>query len=142
MLEIKPIQTKADQETACTRCGIPYDQDCMAYAAHEDGEFIGMCQFNIEAERGYIKNLALREGLSDFEALFLLGRATLNFIDLCGIHKAACSEDAAEERVVTAIGFRRGEDGVYLADMTHMFEGCGGESAEKMSGNSTPPARN
>ena len=41
MLTIKPIQEKTEQEAACARCGIPYDADCMAYGAHEEGEFVG-----------------------------------------------------------------------------------------------------
>ena len=127
MLTIKPIQEKSDQAAACRRCGIPYDADCLAYSADEDGEFVGMCQFNIGAGMGYIQNIALREGLDDFEALFLLGRATLNFIDLCDIHTAACAPDASSERVIKAVGFKTAEDGRLIADLTHMFGGCDGE---------------
>ena len=127
MLEIKPISSKSEQEAACARCGIPYDADCMAYGAHEDGEFVGMCQFNIEQDAGYIQNLALREGLDDFEAIFLIARATLNFIDLCGIHRAACAPNAAPERIIKAVGFKPGEDGRLWADLSRMFGGCGGE---------------
>jgi hypothetical protein len=96
----------------------------MAYSAKLDGEFIGMAQFTIEAKRGRIRNIVTVEGVDDFEALFLMGRAALNFIDLCGIHTAVCDETAATPRVITAVGFKRAENGSLLADMTHMFGGC------------------
>lgn len=127
MLEIKPIQTKEEQEAACARCKIPYDADCMAYAAYVGGEFVGMSQFNIDRDMGYVKNLVLCEGVDDFEAIFIMGRATLNFIDLCGVHRATCAPDAAEPRIITAVGFQRQADGTLLADMTHMFGGCEGK---------------
>ena len=129
MLEIKPIQSKEEQKEFCLRCGIPYDAEMMAYSAKDDGNFIGVAQFTIEAGAGYVKNIALIDGLDDFEALFLMGRAMLNFIDLCGIHEAFCAEDAAEPRILTAVGFRRDAENRLHADMTHMFGGCDGKHA-------------
>ena len=125
MLEIKPIESKEEQAGACARCHIPYDADCMAYATYVEGEFIGMAQFNIEKNEGYLKNIVLLEGIEDFEAEFLMGRAVLNFIDLCGIHTARADRTAARVRVLKAVGFSEGEDGVLRADMTRMFGGCG-----------------
>ena len=97
----------------------------MAYSAKDNDNFIGVAQFTMEKGAGYINNITLIEGLDDFEALFLMGRAMLNFIDLCGIHQAYCADDAAEPRILTAIGFRRNEENRLFADMTHMFGGCG-----------------
>ena len=127
MLEIKPIQNKEDQATACARCGVPYDPDCMAYAATLDGEFLGVAQFTIEEGHGHVKNVTLLPGVEDFEAVFLMGRAMLNFIDLCGVHTATCAPDATSEIYIKAIGFKPAEDGLLWADMTHMFGGCGGK---------------
>ena len=125
MLEIKPIQSKEEQEAACVRCGVPYQADMMAYSAKDDGKFIGVAQFTMIEGAGYINNITLIEGTDDFEALLLLGRAMLNFIDLCGIHQAYCADDAADARILTAIGFKRNENGKLHADMTHMLGGCG-----------------
>ena len=125
MLEIKPIQDKEEQAAACARCHIPYDAECMAYSAKDNGNFIGVGQFTMLEGAGYIKNIQLIDDLDDFEALFLMGRAMLNFIDLCDVHCAYCADDAAEPRILTAIGFHRDENGKLFADMTHMFGGCG-----------------
>ena len=127
MLEIKPIQSKTEQEAACARCGIPYDADCMAYGAKENGELLGVAQFTFERGEGYVKNIATAVGLDDFEALFLMGRAVLNFIDLCDVHTAVCAEDASTKRAIAAIGFSRDKNGVLRADMTRMFGGCDGK---------------
>lgn len=125
MLEIKPIQSKEEQEAACTRCSVPYEADMMAYSAKDDGKFIGVAQFTMLSGAGYVNNITLVPGLDDFEALFLMGRAMLNFIDLCGVHQAYCAENAADPRILTAIGFRRDSENRLYADMTHMFGGCG-----------------
>lgn len=93
MLEVLPIQAKIEQEAICARCGIEYDADCMAYRATIDGVLTGICQFSMSDRGGVIRDLATVQGqaLNDrdrIESLFVLGRATLNFIDLCGVHRA------------------------------------------------------
>lgn len=127
MLTIKPIEKKEEQEKACALCGVPYDADCMAYSCDDDGRFIGMAQFNIDSGAGVLCNLVTLPDVDDFEALFLMGRAVLNFVDLCGIHRAVGSDRTAPERVMKAVGFVRQPDGTWAADMTHMFGGCDGK---------------
>ena len=123
MLEIKPIQSKAEQEAYCARCNIKYDANMMAYSAYDGNTFIGICQFTIKEKAGYIKNLAEAEGISDFEAMFIMGRGTMNFIDLCGVHACECAPDAASETLIKGLGFKLTDDGRYYADMTHFFDG-------------------
>ena len=127
MLEIKPIQSKSEQEAICALCGVTFDAECMAYAAREGDTILGVAQFTIERGEGFVKDIKTKEGLDDFEALFLMGRAVLNFIDLCGVHTAVCAEDAATPRAIAAIGFARDDNGVLRADMTRMFGGCDGK---------------
>ncbi len=92
---------------------------------------MGFAQFDITGEAGYIKTLRERMGCSDFEAMFILGRATMNFIDLCGSHTCFAAPDAADERLIRAIGFKLTESGEYFADMTHMFDGhCDGKEVK------------
>ena len=92
---------------------------------------MGMSQFDISGECGYIKTLREKVGYSDFEAMFILGRATMNFIDLCGNHSCYAASDAAEARLLRAIGFREQDGGKYFADMTHMFDGhCDGHTVD------------
>ena len=113
MLEVLPIQAKIEQEAICARCGVEYDADCMAYRATIDGVLTGICQFSMSDRGGVIRDLATVQGqtLNDrdrVESLFVLGRATLNFIDLCGVHRAFF-DDAAflrdNQGLVRSIGF-------------------------------------
>ena len=123
MLIVKPIRSKSEQELFCAKCNIPYDVDMLAYSAHVDDAFVGMCQFAIRGERGYIKNIVSYENVNDFEAMFIMGRGTLNFIDLCGAHEAECARDAGDERLLKALGFKdTGEENLY-ADLNGMFDG-------------------
>ena len=127
MLEILPIQTKPEQEALCARAGIPYRVDAMAYRSSVDGEITAVCQFSMDAEGGHIHDLAMvtdRE-FSDrdrIESLFVMGRAAMNFIDLCGVHKAYFEDTAFEpEGMIKSIGFEKREDGRWFVDLTDFF---------------------
>ena len=126
MLEVKPIQDKAAQEAACLRCGIPFDVNLLAYAAEVDDELVGVCQFTMGPEGGSLRGMGTLVGREpDFEAMFVLGRAALNFIDLCGVHRAtydAPIKNEEEARLIKAIGFDHLEDGRWFVDLTHFFE--------------------
>ena len=121
MLEVLPIQEKTLQETICLRCGVE-DKPLMAYSAHVDGELVGICQFTMTDKGGELIDLANDEGVKDTQALFVIGRATLNFIDLCGVHYAFCKAGYIDEVLLRAIGFSKNSDGIYDVDLTNFFD--------------------
>ena len=132
MLEVLPIQSKIEQEAICARCSVPYNPDWMAYHALTDGLLTGICQFSMSAEGGFIHSIGLisevedgAEALSEQarrEALFVLGRATLNFIDLCGVHTAFFKDESfTDELIIRWIGFKKNEDGEWAMDLTDFF---------------------
>ena len=88
MLKILPIQSKAEQEQLCERCGAAFDPDMLAYAASVDDKIAGICQFKLTDKGGIISTFAPAKDFYSRDALFVLGRGTLNFIDLCGVHYA------------------------------------------------------
>ena len=113
MLKIFPIQDKNEQERACLRCRISYEADAMAYQATVDEQLVGICQFAIHPDGGILLDLApLPDREADHEALFLMARAALNFIDLCGVHRAFFDGDPslAGDSLLHAIGFRHPDD--------------------------------
>lgn len=119
MLEIKPIEIKSNQEKLCALCGVAYNKNALAYSAYEGETPLGICQFYLDDEYGYIYDLENVKGVDDFEALFIMGRAVLNFIDLCGTHKALfCGE---ESRLTKAVGFSQ-KDGKLFIDLEGFFE--------------------
>ena len=124
MLKVLPIQTKSEQEAICNACNVTYNPDLLAYSATVDGELRGVSQFKLTAEGGLVYDVAPAIDTYDFEALFVLGRGTLNFIDLCGVHYAIYkgSVDSEEkERLLKAIGFKKTDKGTLELDLNGFF---------------------
>lgn len=125
MLKVLPVQTKEEQKDLCRACGIKYDPDLLAYRATVNDEFCGMSQFKLSDTGGLIFDIAASHELYDREALFVLGRATLNFIDLCGVHNAffvGTLNEKVDERLIRQIGFSKSENGKYEIDLKNFFD--------------------
>ncbi len=120
MLEIKPIQDKSAQKALCELCGAVYRPDALAYSAYDNGAPVGISQFRIIEDAGHLYDLCNTVGVDDLEALIIMGRATLNFIDLCGIHHAYF--EGKNVRGARAIGFREEQNGALYVSMEGMFE--------------------
>jgi len=124
MLEIKPIQTKEEQKEICELCGIEFDLDCLAYGAEENNKLLGVSQFRILGEYAIIYNLINTPGNDDLEALIIMGKATLNFIDLCGIKDVIIK--TANKNLSDTLGLKRYADGVYRINLEGYFDSpCG-----------------
>lgn len=124
MLKVLPIQTKAEQEEICKKCNVEFKPDLLAYAATVDGELRGVSQFKLTAEGGLVYDIAPAVDTFDFEALFVLGRGTLNFIDLCGVHYAiykGLAETEEKERLIRAVGFKKLDNGSFEVDLNGFF---------------------
>lgn len=108
MLEVYPIQDKTEQKELCEKAGIVYGAEKLAYKGIINGELTGVLQFGIKGKCGYIYDLENIKGTNNEELLFVMGRAALNFIDLCGITDSyfeARSEDRAA--LISRIGFKK-----------------------------------
>ena len=124
MLTVLPIQSKQDQESVCLRCAVPFRAECMAYEARVNDNLVGICQFHLHDGIGHITDFAeyLPDGAQhDNEALFIMARGCLNFIDLCGIHRAFFEANFENEDLIHAIGFRKNQDNVWEIDLTGFF---------------------
>ena len=127
MLIIKPVQDKARQRLLCEQCGVLYREETLCYQAYlgegpdDEDPFLGICQFDL-GEIGCIRDLKNAEGVDDEEALFIMGRQTLNFMDLTGTHEAVFDADAdADEHLIKWLGFRQ-RDGVWYYDLHGVFD--------------------
>lgn len=125
MLEILPIQNKNDQKKICESLGVEFSYDMLAYSARYDGQMCGLCQFKMTKKGGSLFSLTcastLPEEITEFQVLFTLGRAALNFIDLCGVHKAYFDGKTKDDHLLTEIGFTHAEDGEYFIDLEGFF---------------------
>ena len=112
MLIIKPIQDKNVQEELCKACGFEFDPTLFAYSEKENERLIAGCQFDILGEDSVITDFGMCEGAKeDIEALIILGRAVLNFLDLSGA-KVCRFETKADtnEKYGKMIGFKKEDD--------------------------------
>jgi len=125
MFKIEAIQDKEIQNRYAELSGTVAVDGYFAYAMFdvESGEPMGFAQFDISNGEGYILDLREIGGKDDFEAMFILGRQTMNFIDLCGAHFAKARANAGEDQLLRAIGFKLNENGEYCCDMTNLFNG-------------------
>lgn len=122
MLRVLPIQTKEEQERFCAEVGADYRPDLLAYAAYTDDKLIGVCQFRLGKEGGTILTLDEIPGNEDFQPMFVMGRATLSFMELCGAETAYYDAPVRDELLISAIGFRRNAEGRYAVDLRGFFD--------------------
>ena len=126
MLLIKPVQEKEEQRCLCEQCGVVYRPDALCYkafegTAEEEVTLLGVCQFDL-GEKGILYDLKSPEGVDDEEALFIMGRQTLNFIDLCGTHDAYLAPDCVmTDHLRYWLGFSH-KDGDWHMDLRGFFE--------------------
>ena len=133
MFKISPINDPELQKKYAEECGATYTEGYFAYSMTdaESGELMGFSQFEIRSEGGLIKDLRAKIGSDDFEAMFILGRATMNFIDICGKSHCYADPKGADSRLLSAIGFKTKVDTLLYCDMTGLFEGhCSGHKVD------------
>ena len=120
MLIIKPVQDKDLQKELCEKCGVDYDADLLAYGAWVHGEFVGISQFKMGKE-AHMVDLAKAIGTDDTEAMFIMGRQTMNFIDLHGVHFAYFEGDC-DDKFIMWLGFKKNEEGKWTCDLETFFK--------------------
>lgn len=124
MFKISPVQSAEVASKYLEQAEAKMIESAFIYAMTdmESGELMGISQFEITSDFGYIYDLKPKSGYDDFEAMFILGRQTMNFIDQCGVHICKASKNAADTSLIKAIGFKLlGNE--YICDMTGMFDG-------------------
>lgn len=121
MLKILPIQSKLTQEEICVKCGVTYNPDLLAYSAQVDDRLAGVCQFKLTDKGGIIYDIAPTTDFYDRDALFVMGRGALNFIDLCGVHYATYVGEVKDESLLMQIGFKKNDDGIFEIDLSGFF---------------------
>ncbi len=123
MLTIKPIEKKDEQKALCRDCGVTYHSDYFGYSAYDDGIFRGICQFGMRNGVGHVYCIAKAPGTEDFNTLFLLGRAALNFMDLCGVDEVYF--EGEESPITLAVGFKKNKQGRLFISLNGFFDGHG-----------------
>ncbi len=131
MFKIFPIQDEKTKNTYAEACGAAVKDGAFSYgmADAESLAIMGFSQFDIDGDTSTLYDLKEKIGQSDFEAIFILGRATLEFCERCGATVCYAKKDAADETLLRAIGLRNvDEDGRLFGRIEGMFDGhCEGK---------------
>jgi hypothetical protein len=122
LLSVLPIQSKDEQAAACAVCGVEFDTDLLAYKITDGDKLVGVSQFKMTPEGGKIVNISCVKGTDCFEYMLMLGRGTLNFIDICGARYAFLDDPTVDDVMSKAIGFAKDENGRYKVDLLHFFD--------------------
>ena len=123
MLIVKPILDKSLQKELGELCLASYNPDYLAFSAYDDEKFIGFCQFEVSGGVATVIDLRSIPDLNDFEAMFIMARGALNYMDLCGFHIARCTADAADLTLIRSVGFKEIDTNLFEMDLTKEFTG-------------------
>ena len=121
MITVLPIQDKGEQEKLCRLCGVTFHTEWLAYRAENEDGFAGICQFFMNSEGGHLFDLCSPHGRKAQDALFVMGRAALNFMDLCGAKRAFFDGDKKDDALLRRVGFIQDENGRYTIDLEGFF---------------------
>lgn len=120
MLRVIAIEDKAEQAALCAAYGLTYRARAFCYAVYENDSLAGICQFTINGGCGTVHDLLRTPQSTDPDALFLMARQALNFIDLCGTH-AAVFEGDCEDALLRKIGFSKYTRNIWNVDLHDFF---------------------
>lgn len=129
MLLITPIQDEKYHIELAKRCGFTAVPFSLAYLAanadektHEIISEIGICEFTIHNDEGTITALASLPDVSDDEALMIMARTAMSFINRCGIKNAHFAQGAAKHDMMKSLGFRCGDNNVFSIDLDEFYK--------------------
>ncbi len=123
MLIIKPIQDKETQKEVSKRCGFVFDPALFMYSEKEDENLIAGCQFDILGKESVICDFGMcTDAKEDIEALIILGRSVLNFLEMSGAEN--CTFDIKKEsdkKYAKMIGFKE-DNGKFSIVLKGLFD--------------------
>ena len=126
MFKIAPIQSTEEQIEVAKACGTEYKAGAFGYSMRdaETGDLMGFSQFEISANGGILLDLRPVLSLDDYEAMFILARQTMNFLEGCGAFECYANSEI-DNTLLRKVGFRE-VDGKFYCNTKGMFDGhCG-----------------
>ena len=127
MFKISPVQDESFAIEVTAQCGVKRISGTFVYQMRniETNALMAISQFEILGSEALIYDIRAVKDLDDDEAMFILARQTMNFIDMCGAHICKAISSTANEAFLKRVGFKA-SDNCYVCNMTGMFDGnCG-----------------
>lgn len=127
MFEVQPVRSREFQSQIADALGCPFYDNTYAFFAGEITDdartvtsLIGMCQFTLDPEKCVIRSIAAAPGCEDDEAMIVLVRAVMSWIDKAEIPFVAAEESAASRETIRSLGFRE-VDGEWIIDLKKFY---------------------
>ena len=125
MFKITPVNEPSEAKALSEILSLPYFEGAFYYKMFdmENGELMGLSVFELYATHGEILALREVEGKDDFEAMFILTRQTMNFINLCSHTRCLAKSECSPENLLKCAGFKQTENDTWEANLDGMFDG-------------------
>ncbi len=119
MLRARPIRDITEQKSCCAACGMVHNADLLYFAIFEDEtDCLGTCAFKFSQTCAEMIEIKPKCETYDDEAMFILGKATLNFIDLVGFKSVIYKAD--DEKLRDLLEFYP-KEGVWQVNLEGYF---------------------
>lgn len=132
MIAIRPVYTSYEREEYMKPFGIIPEENQVVISAINDAKFVGAALVSFEGNKGTIHMMSLIDGYDDYIDRFLIGKATLNFLDLSGAKDVTYVGN--DEKLAKALGFKI-DDGKITINLVGYFDGahdgCSGNCTEE-----------
>ena len=120
MLRARALRDIDEQKTCCEVCGIVHNPDMLYFAIFEnETDCLGTLEFRFTKKGALITDVKPKVGTYDDEAMFILGKAALNFIDLVGFKYVEYEAD--DEKLCGLLEFFK-KDGVMQVSLEGYFD--------------------
>lgn len=128
MFQVTPVRSRELQAEMAASVGCPFFDDTFAFCAVELSDdaarvtgLIALCQFTYSPEEAVIKSVGVMPGSEEDEAVTVLVRGVMAFLNKAEIPFVYIDEDAAPADRIKRWSFRRGDDGRLGIDLAKFY---------------------
>ena len=129
MFQVTPVRSREVQAELAASVGCPFFENTFAFCAVELSDdaaevrgLIALCQFTYSPEEAVIKSVGIMPGSEGDEAVTVLVRGVMAFLNRAEIPFVYAEDTAASPEQLKAWSFRRGEDGRLGIDLQKFYK--------------------
>ncbi len=129
MFQVQPVRSRELQKELAGLIGCPFFENTFAFFAAEltdDAKeitsVIALCQFSYAPEEAVIRSVGIMPGSEEDEAVTILVRSVMAFLNRAEIPWVYADEEAASPDMLKRWSFRKTEDGRLGIDLAKFYK--------------------
>ena len=129
MFQVQPVRSRELQKELADAVGCPFFENTFAFYAVEltdDAKtvtaLIGLCQFTYAPEEAVIRSVGIAPGMEGDEAVTVLVRSVMAFLNRAEIPWVFAAQDAASPEMLKKWSFRKTADGRLGIDLAKFYK--------------------